>query len=491
MKTQIVVHGYGNIGRSIVEKIKHKGLDFVISDPIISFCDVENIFFKFSEKTDTELTYHFICLNTDVIDENWNTNMDSIYELFDNILTSKRFKNKKNVFYVESTVSPEFVDKVYSIFDSHSLTRNVDYTLVITPERYCENTTVAKRYTEETNKIFGIDCIIVNTVVTNLVSLTKDFYKNIFDEIKLHYTSTKLAILSKLAENTQRYFHLTANNAVRKLIDEVTQDTFLTDEVLKLCNTKSNFVEIKPGLIGGGCIPVDPMFFGKNNDSKISNMITNCKDFNSMLFWEKINEIKKYINGILKTITKKRSHDIVNINIKLFGIEFKPNSNSIKHSKYEEYCDILVDYIKESLMLKIEIEDLKVNIALDTFRILDDIVYKYCIYSNTNGKFLSNSNRQNINGSPNADYTYDILICGTNQYFMNTNDNLKYFSPILQQNMFDTSVVSYESVLQTIYNAPRKKKQKIERTKNGIYKVKGRKSNISMVFIDKLIKGKK
>ena len=37
-----------------------------------------------------------------------------------------------------------------------------------------------------------------------------------------------------------------------------------TDEVLKAANTKWNFLNFKPGLVGGHCIGVDPYYLAKN-----------------------------------------------------------------------------------------------------------------------------------------------------------------------------------------------------------------------------------
>ena len=70
-------------------------------------------------------------------------------------------------------------------------------------------------------------------------------------------SSIKAAEACKVIENTQRDLNIALMNELAIIFDRVGIDTA---EVLEAAGTKWNFLDFKPGLVGGHCIGVDPYY---------------------------------------------------------------------------------------------------------------------------------------------------------------------------------------------------------------------------------------
>lgn len=74
----------------------------------------------------------------------------------------------------------------------------------------------------------------------------------------VHRTSSiKAAEASKVIENTQRDLNIALMNELAIIFDKIGIDTM---EVLNAAGTKWNFLNFRPGLVGGHCIGVDPYY---------------------------------------------------------------------------------------------------------------------------------------------------------------------------------------------------------------------------------------
>ncbi|HEY3515827.1 MAG TPA: Vi polysaccharide biosynthesis UDP-N-acetylglucosamine C-6 dehydrogenase TviB [Gammaproteobacteria bacterium] len=69
--------------------------------------------------------------------------------------------------------------------------------------------------------------------------------------------SLKVAEAAKVIENTQRDINIALINELSMIFQRLGIDT---EEVLKAAGTKWNFLNFKPGLVGGHCIGVDPYY---------------------------------------------------------------------------------------------------------------------------------------------------------------------------------------------------------------------------------------
>lgn len=143
--------------------------------------------------------------------------------------------------------------------------------------------------------------------------------------------SIKVAEAAKIVENTQRDINVALINELSIIFDRMGINTY---DVLEAAGTKWNFLDFKPGLVGGHCIGVDPYYLiYKAEELKYHPKIINSGRF-----------INDSMGGyIAKKITKlfvKAGHNIKDSNVLVFGITFKENVSDIRNSK-------VVDIIKE------------------------------------------------------------------------------------------------------------------------------------------------
>src|SRR5690606_31030899 len=104
--------------------------------------------------------------------------------------------------------------------------------------------------------------------VTNILKVTSgstpesaDFidalYRSIITAGTHKASSLKVAEAAKVIENTQRDINIALINELSMIFNRLDIDT---EEVLKAAGTKWNFLNFRPGLVGGHCIGVDPYY---------------------------------------------------------------------------------------------------------------------------------------------------------------------------------------------------------------------------------------
>ena len=80
--------------------------------------------------------------------------------------------------------------------------------------------------------------------------------------------SIKVAESAKIIENCQRDINIAFMNELTLLFDNLKINF---SEIWKAASTKWNFINFKPGLVGGHCIGVDPYYLA--HKSKIEGYI--------------------------------------------------------------------------------------------------------------------------------------------------------------------------------------------------------------------------
>ena len=79
-------------------------------------------------------------------------------------------------------------------------------------------------------------------------------------------SSIKVAEAAKVIENTQRDLNIALMNELAIIFDRIGIDTL---EVLQAAGTKWNFLPLRPGLVGGHCIGVDPYYLTHNRNKPL------------------------------------------------------------------------------------------------------------------------------------------------------------------------------------------------------------------------------
>ena len=82
-------------------------------------------------------------------------------------------------------------------------------------------------------------------------------YRSILKSKVFECSSLKVAEAAKIIENTQRDLNISLMNEFSIICRKLNVNVH---EVLDAASTKWNFVNFKPGLVGGHCIGVDPYY---------------------------------------------------------------------------------------------------------------------------------------------------------------------------------------------------------------------------------------
>jgi UDP-N-acetyl-D-glucosamine/UDP-N-acetyl-D-galactosamine dehydrogenase len=171
-----------------------------------------------------------------------------------------------------------------------------------------------------------------------IADFVDDLYGSIIEAGTYKATSLKVAEASKAIENAQRDVNISFVNELSLIFDKMGIDT---SEVLEAAGTKWNFLQFKPGLVGGHCIGVDPYYLLHKSESLgyYPQVILSGRRVND-------NMGIFVANKLIKLLIKK-GHKIEGSKVLILGITFKENCPDIRNSRvidvYNELKDFGVD----------------------------------------------------------------------------------------------------------------------------------------------------
>jgi UDP-N-acetyl-D-galactosamine dehydrogenase len=162
-----------------------------------------------------------------------------------------------------------------------------------------------------------------------------NLYKSIITAGTHLASSIKIAEASKVIENTQRDVNIALMNELALIFDNMGIDT---NEVLEAAGTKWNFIKLKPGLVGGHCIGVDPYYLTYKAEELgyKPNLILASRQIN--------NGMGKFIAE--KTIKEMIAHDkrIKGSNVLIMGVTFKEDCPDMRNTKVIDIITELKTY---------------------------------------------------------------------------------------------------------------------------------------------------
>jgi UDP-N-acetyl-D-galactosamine dehydrogenase len=137
-------------------------------------------------------------------------------------------------------------------------------------------------------------------------------------------SSIKAAEASKVIENTQRDLNIALMNELAVICGKLGLDTM---EVLEAAGSKWNFLNFRPGLVGGHCIGVDPYYLTHK-----AEMLGYHPEV--ILAGRRINDgMAKYIAEQTVKQMIQAGSAIRNARVNVLGLTFKENCSDIRNSK--------------------------------------------------------------------------------------------------------------------------------------------------------------
>ena len=173
-----------------------------------------------------------------------------------------------------------------------------------------------------------------------IANLVNDLYASIIHAGTYQASSIKVAEASKAIENAQRDVNISFVNELALIFDKMEIDT---SEVLDAAASKWNFLNFKPGLVGGHCIGVDPYYLSYKAEKLgyVPKVIVSGREVNDQMALFVVNKSIKLLSA--RDIPLKGSRALV------MGLTFKENCPDTRNSK-------VVDIVHELMQFGLDVD---------------------------------------------------------------------------------------------------------------------------------------
>lgn len=227
------------------------------------------------------------------------------------------YLQKDNIVVYESTVYPGVTEDVcIPILEKVSkLKCNEDFGVGYSPERVSpgDKTKTVVDIVKVTSGSNAYYAEAINSLYQKIISAGTFLAKDI-----------KTAEASKVIENTQRDLNIALMNQLSQLFSLLDIDTL---DVLEAASTKWNFLNFKPGLVGGHCIGVDPYYLCHKAESVgyVPDIILAARRLNeTMASFVCTETVKLLLNAEINPAYAK---------VLIAGYTFKENCSDIRNTK--------------------------------------------------------------------------------------------------------------------------------------------------------------
>ena len=239
--------------------------------------------------------------------------------LIGKVLKKRKIKNTPIIIF-ESTVFPGATEEVCApLIESNSNKKyKKDFFCGYSPERINPG---------DKNKRLNNIIKVTSGCTDECAFFVDNLYGSIIDAGTYKTTSIKVAEAAKVIENTQRDLNIALVNELSLIFSKMNIDTI---DVLDAAATKWNFLNFRPGFVGGHCIGVDPYYltWKSKQIGYLPKVILSGRQVNENMTTF---VTEKIISQILIRRVK-----VENSNVLIIGYTFKENCPDIRNSKVLE-----------------------------------------------------------------------------------------------------------------------------------------------------------
>jgi UDP-N-acetyl-D-galactosamine dehydrogenase len=235
---------------------------------------------------------------------------------------------KGDIVIYESTVYPGVTeDECVPVLEKASgLHYNIDFFAGYSPERINPGD---KEHT--VTKILKV----TSGSTPEIAEVVDSLYKSIIIAGTHKASSIKVAEAAKVIENSQRDINIAFVNELSKIFNLLKIDT---NEVLEAAATKWNFLNFKPGLVGGHCIGVDPYYLAQ----KAQEVGYNTE---IILAGRRLNDsMGKHVSSEVIKLMIQKGIKIKGSKILILGLTFKENCPDFRNTKVIDIYNDLLTY---------------------------------------------------------------------------------------------------------------------------------------------------
>ncbi len=168
-----------------------------------------------------------------------------------------------------------------------------------------------------------------------VADIVDDVYNSVLVNGTHKAPSIKVAEASKIIENSQRDVNIAFMNELAKIFNAMGIDT---NDVIEAASSKWNFIKLKPGLVGGHCISVDPYYLIQK--AEVYGVLPRV-----MFAARRLNDgMGAYVAEQTIKCMNKKGVLVKDSNILILGITFKENCPDVRNTKIVDIYHTLSDY---------------------------------------------------------------------------------------------------------------------------------------------------
>jgi UDP-N-acetyl-D-galactosamine dehydrogenase len=239
--------------------------------------------------------------------------------------TIGRTLNRGDVVIYESTVYPGATEEVCvpALERASGLRCNEDFFVGYSPERINPG--------DKTRRLADIVKITSGSTL-QAAEFVDELYRRIIRAGTYRAPSIRVAEAAKAIENTQRDVNIALVNELALIFSRLGIDT---EEVLKAAATKWNFLNFRPGLVGGHCIGVDPYYLiHKANEARHHPELISAA--------RRINEgMSAHVSAQVLRLMALKQINVVGSRVLILGITFKEDCPDLRNTRVREIVDEL------------------------------------------------------------------------------------------------------------------------------------------------------
>ena len=228
----------------------------------------------------------------------------------------------------ESTVYPGCTDEfcVPILEELSGLTYNADFFCGYSPERINPG--------DKLRKLPDIKKITSGSTPA-AADFVDEFYRSVVTAGTHRASSIRVAEAAKVMENTQRDLNIALANELAMICNRIGIDT---QEVLEAAGTKWNFMAVRPGLVGGHCIGVDPYYLTHKAEA-----IGHHPEV--ILAGRRINDrVGKYVVNQFVRLMGRKGLLTGDIRVLVLGFAFKENCPDHRNTKVASIVEHLNEF---------------------------------------------------------------------------------------------------------------------------------------------------
>lgn len=176
------------------------------------------------------------------------------------------------------------------------------------------------------DKVHTIEKIVKVTSGCNpeVAEIIDSVYRSVLKNGTFKAASIKVAEACKVIENAQRDLNIAFFNQIAKIFNAL---GIRTGDVIDAASSKWNFINLRPGLVGGHCISVDPYYLIDKSIKAgvVPDLLVTAREINESM--------GGYVSDRTMGIMRQKGTPVENADVLILGVTFKENCPDVRNTK--------------------------------------------------------------------------------------------------------------------------------------------------------------